>query len=149
MKRFAIACVLTGCTVAETSSSGPQIHITISSTFGTASDSDSVPSLDLDTAGSSNIDVQIDASDGMTTGKTDTTSPAASVSVMIAVPGTAIPDSPYTANPSFGFTTFTRATPIVLPPSAAPGTMTVHVVAVDGLGLHSNVIDLSVALRAF
>ena len=147
MKRvgLACACACAGCIPTSTSATGPNVSVTASTPSDSTSDSSVPPQLSLGTDASYVIAVEVDTMAGDNNGTPD---PVKTLTVTTTLTGTTIPNSPYTPiDPSAQDLQYKRQDPIMLPSTAQGGMLAVSVDAVDGLGLHSNVVNFKIALR--
>jgi len=138
-----------GCVTPAVTQTGPEIHLRIEGGFHIATDTDVDPHLtNTSTTDPYTLDVRLDSTDGTEMNKDGTSGfPVTSIVDAFAVPGTTIADSTYDNNGASRNLAFTRHDQITIPLSSKGQVVTVHIDAMDARGLHSNAIDLSLALR--
>ncbi|MEO8552095.1 MAG: hypothetical protein ABI678_19090 [Kofleriaceae bacterium] len=141
--------LLVGCTIKERDLTGPQIHINMDQGFISVSDEfGSMPEFRLDTDPSYSIDITLSASAGEEdNGTTLAYSPVKSFTATYTIPSITVPAVDYTEQADGDDRVWMSSGPLVIPGGAKGQTMHVHVDAVDGNGLASNLIDLDVAMN--
>jgi len=148
--RYAMLLVLlVGCTIKERDLTGPQIHINMDQGFISVSDEfGSMPEFVLDTDPSYSIDIALSATAGEEdNGTTLAYSPVQSFNATFTIPTITVPAVDYQQQGDGDDRAWMSTAPLVIPASAKGQAMHVHVDAVDGNGLSSNVIDLDVAMH--
>jgi hypothetical protein len=94
------------------------------------------------------IEVQVfTRSGGETTMSKSTSSAVTSVTTTFSVAGTELPSPSYMRGAVALDPTFTSAMPLVIPASSMGSALVVHGTALDGNGLESNVIDMTIDLK--
>jgi hypothetical protein len=140
-RRAAMLFVLFGCAAKQEMSSGPTLETSVATDSDTVYDK--VGTFHLDT-GKTDYEVTIDVQ--TSDGRADRQSfPVQTLTATLAVDGSPLPVPIFSTDGSSSDPKFTSK-PFVIPGSSKGKTFTVHLEGVDGRGLRTNVVDMTIAL---
>jgi len=138
--------LLTACPV-DRHEVGPIVHVQLTDS-SLVKDTDTNPTLDLNGRTSYKIDMEVDVTDGTDdNGTMMNTFQSTAMMATATVPGVTIADSAFTPHDILDEIDYNRDAQLVIPASAMGSMLAIHAEAMDSRGLHSNVLDFTVALR--